>query len=187
MWKTIWRVVKRPVQVVSLFATIAAVPAAWFHWLSRDWTEGALTLAVILLLSAISELYKESKRVQEGPESPTMEQKIEWAAKKCPELTEMADLAHTGDRLWHRSPHETNVTTLGATGDLKRELAEWKRNVSNALTDFPADKKDWSKPVFLSRAPKADDPFTQEVYRRLILLKTFMVQYAERSGRKRAK
>jgi hypothetical protein len=53
----LWRVVGRPLKILLFVLTIVAVPLSWFRLVSHNVQTGALTIAVLLLLSAAWELY----------------------------------------------------------------------------------------------------------------------------------
>ncbi len=89
LWKTAQRVTRLPVRIAVIVLTLASVPAAWLHWLSRDWMAAALTVVVVLLWNAMWELQKEAK---------TADERVDLALRPDfgPEIREVNDLLGRG-------------------------------------------------------------------------------------------
>jgi membrane protein YdbS with pleckstrin-like domain len=180
VFKTIGRVLRWPVRIVLLLATIASVPLSWLHVMSRNWEAIALTVAVIFLLSAVWELHQEThkqKVVNKAASEPTLQELILRADARYLVLRPLVDQARAGDLLWQRCPKGTGKTLVPL--DFLTEVAEWEKKTSETLAPFPSQRSQFIGPVVFARGADAEDQTTQEVGRRTFLLKTIIGQLVE--------
>jgi hypothetical protein len=149
--------------------------------MSRNWEAIALTVTVVLLLSATWELYKETRQKKGGgtPEAiePSMRDLLLRADTRYPVLRPLVEQARAGDLLWQRCPKDTGNAPVSY--EFLTEVVAWKEKTAETLAPFPSQRSQFVGLVALSLGPEAGDQTTQEVGRRTWLLKTIIGQLVE--------